>query len=220
MMGRVGGPDFGRRRAALVDHLRREGIRDERVLAAVGAVPRERFVPPELEEDAYDDRALPIASGQTISQPFVVARMTELLATRPEQRVLEIGTGSGYQTAILARLVAEVVSIERHAELADAARERLAELGMRNATIVVGDGTGGHPERAPYDAILVTAATPRVPEPLAKQCALGGRIVAPVGGRDLQQLTVYVREDGLAPREIETVKFVPLIGKHGFREDG
>ncbi len=212
--------DFERRRAALVDHLRREGIRDERVLAAIGAVPRERFVPPDLAEEAYDDRALPIASGQTISQPFVVARMSELLAARPEQRVLEIGTGSGYQTAILARLVREVVSIERHGELADAARRRLDEVGVRNATVVVGDGTTGYAERAPYDAILVTAATPRVPAPLVEQCAMGGRIVAPVGTRDLQDLTVFVREDGLAPRPVEAVKFVPLIGKHGFHEDG
>ncbi len=212
--------DFSRRRAALVDHLRREGIRDERVLAAIGAVPRERFVPQDLAEEAYDDRALPIGSGQTISQPFVVARMTELLVTRPEHRVLEIGTGSGYQTAILSRLVAQVVSIERHGELADAARGRLEEIGAREVTVIVGDGTAGYPACAPYDGILVTAATPRVPPPLAEQCALGGRIVAPVGGRDLQQLTVFVREDGLAPHPIEAVKFVPLIGKHGFHENG
>lgn len=214
------GPDHSRRRAALVEHLRREGIRDERVLAAIGSVPRERFVPSELAEEAYDDRALPIDWGQTISQPFVVARMTELLATRPEHRVLEIGTGSGYQTAILARLVAEVISIERHAELADAARRRLEELGFTNVRIVAGDGTGGHAEGAPYDRILVTAATPSLPKPLVEQCATGGRIVAPVGGRDLQQLIVYVRQDGLQPHAVEAVKFVPLIGKHGFREDG
>ena len=217
-MGRV--PDLSRRRAALVEHLRREGIRDERVLAAIGAAPRERFVPPELVAESYDDRALPIASGQTISQPFVVARMTELLATRPEHRVLEIGTGSGYQTAILARLVAEVVSIERHPELAEDARRRLEDLGIRNALVVVGDGTEGFADRAPYDGILVTAATPRLPAPLVEQCARGGRIVAPIGGRDLQQLTVFVREDGLAPRPIETVKFVPLIGHYGFHENG
>lgn len=214
------GPDYSRRRAALVEHLRREGIRDERVLAAIGSVPRERFVPPELAEEAYDDRALPIDWGQTISQPFVVARMTELLATRPEHRVLEIGTGSGYQTAILGRLVLEVISIERHAELADAARRRLEELGFTNVRIVAGDGTGGYVEGAPYDRILVTAATPSLPEPLVEQCATGGRIVAPVGGRDLQQLIVYVRQDGLQPHAVEAVKFVPLIGKHGFREDG
>jgi protein-L-isoaspartate(D-aspartate) O-methyltransferase len=214
------GPDYSRRRAALVEHLRREGIRDERVLAAIGSVPRERFVPPELAEEAYDDRALPIDWGQTISQPFVVARMTELLATGPEHRVLEIGTGSGYQTAILARLVAEVISIERHAELADAARRRLEELGVTNVRIVAGDGTGGYAEGAPYERILVTAATPSLPNPLVEQCARGGRIVAPVGGRDLQQLIVYVRQDGLEPHAVEAVKFVPLIGKHGFREDG
>ncbi len=217
MIGRV--PDFARRRAALVEHLRGEGIREERVLAAIGAVPRERFVPPDLVEEAYDDRALPIGAGQTISQPFVVARMTELLAPRPEDRDLEIGTGSGYQTAVLAYLVREVVSIERHAELAEAASVRLAEIGVRNVTVILGDGSAGYPERAPYDGILITAATPAVPKPLADQCAPGGRIVAPVGARELQELTVFVREDGLAPRAVESVKFVPLIGKHGFREE-
>jgi protein-L-isoaspartate(D-aspartate) O-methyltransferase len=212
--------DFARRRAALVDHLRREGIRDQRVLAAIGSVPRELFVPEELADEAYDDRALPIAAGQTISQPFVVARMTELLDPRAEHRALEIGTGSGYQTAILARLVSEVVSIERHAELADEARARLDALGLRNVTVVTGDGTAGHAERAPYDRILVTAATPRVPAPLARQCAPGGRIVAPVGSREVQELMVFVREDGLEPRRVESVKFVPLIGEHGFKQDG
>lgn len=212
--------DPARRRAALVEHLRREGIRDERVLEAIGGVPRELFVPEELVDDAYDDRALPIAYGQTISQPFVVARMTELLDPRDGDRALEIGTGSGYQTAILARLVSEVVTIERHAKLADEARRRLESLGIRNVVVVIGDGTAGYAERAPYDRILVTAATPRVPAPLAQQCAPGGRIVAPVGSRDLQELTVFVREDGLAPRRVESVKFVPLIGEHGFKQDG
>lgn len=190
------------------------------MLDTIGSVPRERFVPAEYAEEAYADRALPIASGQTISQPFVVARMTELLRVEPEHRVLEIGTGSGYQTAVLARLVREVVSIERYPDLADAAERVLAELGVRNVRLVVGDGTAGFPDAAPYDRILVTAAAPRVPEPLVQQCAVGGRIVVPIGDRELQALTVVVRRNGVESHEIEAVKFVPLIGKYGFPHDG
>ena len=211
---------FESERAALVDQLRRAGIRDDRVLEAIARVPRERFVARGLAPDAYADRALPIGSGQTISQPFVVALMTELLEPLPEDRVLEIGTGSGYQTAVIAGLVAEVVSIERHADLAESATRLLEELGIQNVRVVVGDGTEGFAEAAPYDGILVTAATPRVPDPLVQQCAIGGRIVAPVGGLDLQELTVFVRrEDGLERHAVEPVKFVPLIGAHGFREE-
>lgn len=215
----MGGPDLARRRELLVAHLRREGIADERVLAAIGATPRERFVPPDLVDEAYEDRALPIPSGQTISQPFVVARMSELLEPSPADRVLEIGTGSGYQTAILARLVREVVSVEWHADLAEAARGRLASLGIANVRVVVGDGTNGFAAAAPYDRVLITAAAPGVPRPVVEQCVPGARIVAPVGDRDLQELTVYVLEDGLRARRAEPVKFVPLLGEHGFRED-
>lgn len=213
------GADFGKRRAELVAHLRRQGIGDERVLEAIGRVPRERFVPREYVDEAYEDRALPIASGQTISQPFVVARMTELLRAEPTHRVLEIGTGSGYQTAVLAQLVREVVSIERYPELAEGAGRLLGELAVHNVRIVVGDGTAGHPEGAPYDRVLVTAAAPRVPEPLLEQCAPGGRIVVPLGDRELQVLTVVVRRDGVETHEIEAVKFVPLVGKYGFPHD-
>ena len=212
--------EFARQREALVAHLRREGIRNDRVLDAMARIPRQRFVPIELADEAYADRALPIAWGQTISQPFVVARMTELLDPRPQDRALEIGTGSGYQTAVLAALVAEVVSVERHAELSDAARDRLAELGIANAILVVGDGSAGYAERAPYARILVTAATPELPQPLVAQCAPGGRIVAPVGDREVQQLTVYDRRDGLTRIRVEPVKFVPLLGEHAFKENG
>lgn len=190
------------------------------MLDAIERVPRERFVAPGLTIDAYADRPLPIGSGQTISQPFLVARMTELLEPQWDHRVLEIGTGSGYQTAILAELVREVVSIERRAELAQGAEERLRGLGIKNVRVVVGDGTAGYPERAPYDGILVTAATPQVPEPLKEQCALGGRIVAPVGERDVQDLMVIVRlVDDFRLHVVERVRFVPLIGEHGFREE-
>ena len=218
-MRAVGEARFESDRAALVEQLRRAGVRDDRVLDAMARVPRERFVPPELMPDAYADRALPIGSGQTISQPFIVARMTELLEPRPEHRVLEIGTGSGYQTAVLASLVSEVVSIERHARLAESASRLLGELGIANVRVVVGDGTEGFAERAPYDSVLVTAATPHVPAPLVAQCKLGGRIVAPVGGLDLQELTVFIRGPaGLERYAVEAVKFVPLIGEHGFRD--
>lgn len=218
-MRAVGESRFESARAVLVEQLRRAGIRDDRVLEAIARVPRERFVPPDLAPDAYADRALPIGSGQTISQPFVVARMTELLEPRPEDRVLEIGTGSGYQTAVLAALVREVVSIERHARLAESASRVLGELGIATVRVVIGDGTAGFAEGAPYDGVLVTAATPRLPEPLVAQCRMGGRIVAPVGGLDLQELTVFVRRpDRLERYAVEPVKFVPLIGEHGFRE--
>ncbi len=211
---------YAKERSDLVARLRRSGIRDERVLDAIERVPRERFVAPDLAIDAYADRTLPIGSGQTISQPFIVARMTELLEPQPHDRVLEIGTGSGYQTAILAELVREVVSIERHAQLAQQAEERLRELGIENVRVVVGDGTAGYPELAPYDGILVAAATPQVPEPLKEQCALGGRIVAPVGDREVQELVVIVRLlDDFRLHVVERVRFVPLIGEHGFREE-
>ena len=215
----MGEPELSYRRVALVEHLRREGISDERVLDAIGSIPREIFVPREFADEAYADRALPIASGQTISQPFVVARMTELLDTDPEHRVLEIGTGSGYQTAVIARLVREVVSIERHRELSETARARLEAIGITNVVLVVGDGTAGYPGLAPYDRVLVTAATPRVPAPLVEQCAPGGRIVAPVGDREMQLLTIYERRDGVVETRVEPVKFVPLVGEHGFGEE-
>ncbi|HYA06819.1 MAG TPA: protein-L-isoaspartate(D-aspartate) O-methyltransferase, partial [Xanthobacteraceae bacterium] len=161
--------------------LRRRGISDQAVLRAMDEVPREYFVAPGFAEAAYADHALPIACGQTISQPFVVAYMTEQLDVEPQHRVLEIGTGSGYQAAILARLAREVVSIERYRTLADAARDRLKTLGYSNVTVRAGDGIAGAPDLAPFDRIMVTAAAEKVPEALAAQLAEGGKMVLPVG---------------------------------------
>ncbi|HID72737.1 TPA: protein-L-isoaspartate(D-aspartate) O-methyltransferase, partial [Candidatus Micrarchaeota archaeon] len=171
----------GRRR--MVEELRRFGIRDERVLAAMEAIPRHLFVPEHMRQLAYEDTPLPIGHGQTISQPYIVALMTEALSLKGTERVLEIGTGSGYQTAILCELAREVFSVERIPELAMGAGERLGALGYRNFHISVGDGTLGWPEEAPFDGIIVTGGIPRVPDPLWDQLAEGGRLVAPIGGR-------------------------------------
>ena len=208
-------------RAAMVTHqLRRRGIRDERVLAAMAAVPRERFVPAGAHRQAYDDAALPIEAGQSISQPYMVARMTELLAVREGDRILEIGTGSGYQAAILASLGATVVSFERHRELADGALERLAALGLAGRVAIrVGDGSQGDPTSAPFDGIVVTAAAPRVPQPLRDQLADGGRLVIPVGPRDRQVLVLVVREGATwTERRDDPCVFVPLVGAGGWPE--
>jgi len=204
-----------RQRAEMVRQLERFGIRDRRVLEAMARVPREEFVGPADRDVAYGDHALAIAEGQTISQPYVVARMTELLATHPEHRVLEVGTGSGYQAAVLAELVRDVISIERHASLADAARDRLERRGYTNVRVIHADASLGYPPEAPYDRILVTAATPRIDPALAQQLTADGRIVAPVGDLDLQELVVRDargREEHHGP-----VKFVPLRGQAGFR---
>jgi protein-L-isoaspartate(D-aspartate) O-methyltransferase len=204
-----------RQRADMVRQLERFGIRDRRVLEAMARVPREEFVVWADRDVAYGDHALAIDEGQTISQPYVVARMTELLATRPEHRVLEVGTGSGYQAAVLAELVREVISIERHASLADTARERIGRLGYTNVRVIHGDASLGHPPDAPYDRILITAATPRIEPALAEQLTPDGRIVAPIGDLDLQELVV---QDARGHRERHgPVKFVPLRGQGGFR---
>jgi len=199
----------------MVRDLRRMGIRDERVLAAMERVPRHRFVRPEDVDVAYGDHALPLGEGQTISQPFVVARMTELLEVGPEHHVLEVGTGSGYQAAVLAELAREVVSVERHASLAERARELLTELGYDNVRVVAADASVGYPSEAPYDRILVTAASPGISPELIEQCAPDGRIVAPVGDEELQHLVVR-HPDGRETRH-GPVKFVPLRGRAGFR---
>jgi len=201
--------------------LRGRGIRDEAVLAVMASLPRDLFVPPDLRSQAYSDDALPIASGQSISQPYMVARMTELLEPRPGTRVLEVGTGSGYQAAVLAALGCSVISVERHAALADAARARLDNLGLAGAvTVVVGDGSVGWPEKAPFDGIVVTAAAPAVPKTLQAQLADGGRLVIPVGPRRRQELILIVRHgDALERRECGACVFVPLVGKSGFSED-
>ncbi|RMD84578.1 MAG: protein-L-isoaspartate(D-aspartate) O-methyltransferase [Candidatus Dadabacteria bacterium] len=203
-------------RRALVTKLAREGISDRRVLDAIDAVPRELFVPRELVEEAYLDTALPIGEGQTISQPFVVAYMTELLDVQPHHRVLEVGTGSGYQTAILAELAREVFSIEIIDSLAEQAKRRLAQLGYTNVHVRTGDASAGWPEQAPFDRIMVTAAAPRIPEQLLEQLAAPGRMVVPVdewGG--LHQSLVLVRKapDGKTRTERSLpVAFVPMRG--------
>ena len=208
-------------RAEMVERqLRRRGIADERVLSAIGRVPRELFVPEGLRSHAYDDGALPIGHGQTISQPFVVATICALLGLDGHERVLDVGTGSGYQAAVLAELAAEVVTIERVPELAAEARERLLEAGLPNVEIRVGDGSLGVPERAPFDAIAVAAAAPSVPRALYEQLLDGGRLVLPRGSRRGQDLVLVVRTpDGPAERASISCRFVPLVGDEGFGDD-
>jgi protein-L-isoaspartate(D-aspartate) O-methyltransferase len=203
--------------ADLARLLARRGIGDERVLKAIAAVPRELFVPDELRRQAYADRALPIGSGQTISQPYMVATIAEALELEGDERVLDVGTGSGYQAAVLAELAAEVVSIERVPELAEEARETLARAGYANVEIRVGDGTLGVPERGPYEGIAVAAAAPAVPEALYEQLAPGGRLVVPVGTRSDQWLEIVTRgEHGPDRRRTVPCRFVPLLGSEGF----
>lgn len=193
------------------------GVTDSRVLAAMREVPRHLFVPEAVARDAYDDRPLPIGEGQTISQPYMVAAMSAALAPTPTDRVLEVGTGSGYQAAILARLARSVVTIERHPSLAARAETALSALGILNVRVVLGDGSKGYPADAPYDRILVTAAAPAVPEPLKSQLADGGRLVMPVGPETLQRLKLIDRQgDHYTELEGEGCVFVPLIGKHGW----
>lgn len=200
-------------REELLEELVRMGIRDPEVLRAMAEVPRERFVPPELKHLAWENRPLPIGAGQTISQPYIVARMTELLRVYPGAKVLEVGTGSGYQAAVLAHLGAEVYSIERIPELAERAARTLEELGYQ-VRVRVGDGTEGWPEEAPFDRIIITAAAKRVPEPLLEQLADGGVLVAPLGDFWLQYLTVIEKRGGKLRREVgEPCAFVPLVGK-------
>src|SRR2546427_4041447 len=206
--------EYERERAQMVLDLMRMGIRDERVVAAMARVPRERFVRGEDQDVAYGDHALGIAEGQTISQPFVVARMTELLEIGPDHHVLEVGTGSGYQAAVLADLARDVVSVERHVALAERARELLAELGYENVRVIAADASAGYPAGAPYDRILVTAASPGISPELVRQLAPGGRIVAPVGDEEMQHLVVR-HPDGRETRH-GAVKFVPLRGRAGF----
>jgi protein-L-isoaspartate(D-aspartate) O-methyltransferase len=187
----------------------------------MAAVPREVFVPPDLRQHAYRDDALPIASGQTISQPYMVARMTELLEPRPGMGVLEVGTGSGYQAAVLARIGCLVLSVERHVPLADAARIRLEQLGLAGSvSIVVGDGSVGRPGEAPFEGIVVTAAAPAVPNALAAQLSEGGRLVIPIGPRRRQELVLVIRRgDGFERRDCGPCVFVPLVGESGFAEE-
>jgi protein-L-isoaspartate(D-aspartate) O-methyltransferase len=197
--------------AGLVEELR-PAIADERVLDAIAAVPRERFVPAQLRPRAYENCALPIGRGQTISQPFVVARMVELLALRPEDRVLDVGTGSGYHAAVLAQLAAHVWTIERHPALSEWAAGNLRYAGVANVTVLVGDGSRGLSDEAPFDAINVGAAAwPEVPPALERQLAVGGRLVAPVGASGQQLVLVERGEDSVRRTALEPVRFVPLI---------
>jgi protein-L-isoaspartate(D-aspartate) O-methyltransferase len=200
------------------DHIAARGVADERVLQAMREVPRHEFVPAHLRTQAYGDHALPVAGGQTISQPYVVARMTELLAVGPEHSVLEIGTGTGYQTAVLARLARVVYSLERVPELAREAIARMRALGCDNVKIQVFDGTVGWSEVAPFDRIMVTAGAPAPPQPLLDQLAPGGRMVIPEGDRQAQRLMVYEKDAAGRVRASahEPVAFVPLVGRHGW----
>ena len=215
--------DYDRSRQHMVDvQIAKRGVRDENVLSAMRHVPREHFVGEAIREFAYEDAALPIEAGQTISQPFIVATMIEAAEVQPGHRVLEVGAGSGYAAAVLSRIVRRVFAIERHEELAALARERMAALGYENVDVLVGDGTGGLPDKAPFDAILVAAGGPEVPPALKDQLKVGGHLVIPVGDAETQQLRKITR---VAPEQFEeeklgSVTFVPLIGEQGWPEDG
>lgn len=207
----------GARHKMLESQIRARNVRDPRVLEAIRRVPRHLFVEEALRDRAYLDKALPIGEKQTISQPYMVAAMSEALELRGRERVLEIGTGSGYQTAVLAELAESVFSIERIAAFVPVARRRLESLGYYNVLIKVGDGTIGWSEHAPYDAILVTAAAPHVPRPLLEQLQVGGRLVAPIGGEETQSLLRIRRdEDGFHEEDLGECRFVKLIGRHGW----
>ena len=210
--------DLAAHRARMVERqLRQRGIWDERVLAAMNAVPREAFVPPSMRHRAYADSALPIGEGQTISQPWIVAAICQALELRGPERVLEIGTGSGYSACVLALLATEVVSVERHESLAAAARDVLAALGVETVEVMVGDGSRGVPERAPFNAIAVHATAPAAPPTLIDQLAEGGRLVVPIAGEEADMLTVLRRRGDQVEREtIGPCRFVPLIGEEGF----
>jgi protein-L-isoaspartate(D-aspartate) O-methyltransferase len=211
--------DFAALRARMVEkQLRRRGIADERVLAAMDQVPREAFVPPRLRHRAYADSALPIAEGQTISQPWIVAAICQALELSGAERVLEVGTGSGYSACVLSLLAAEVVSVERHRSLALLARETLASLAVTNVELTIGDGSAGLPERAPFEAIAVHAVAPAAPPALISQLAEGGRLVVPIAGDGETDLLTLLRRRG-AEVEVVTIgpcRFVPLVGEEGY----
>lgn len=207
-------------RSRMVEHqIRSRGITNPRVLEAMRNIPRHFFIPAPYDKSAYEDAPLPIGNGQTISQPYIVALMTELLDPYPEDRVLEIGAGSGYQAAILSMLVQHVTTIERIPAVAELARKNLEKLGLKDIDIIVGDGTRGYPEHAPFDGIIITAATPEIPQPLIDQLTVGGILVAPVGGREIQELITLSRnESGIVRSSHGGVRFVPLIGEYGWEE--
>lgn len=210
-------PDFRGPRRRLVEMLHDQGIKDLAVLNAIDQTPRHLFVPTGVRHRAYEDSALPIGSGQTISQPSIHARYLELLKLTGNEKLLEIGTGSGYQTALLSRLAAQVFSIERIPELLDKARETIKKIGARNISFLLGDGTLGWRQYAPYDAILVGAAAPEVPSTYREQVTEGGRILIPLGDKEEQILYMFTRRgDELEETEIAPVRFVPLVGKHSW----
>jgi protein-L-isoaspartate(D-aspartate) O-methyltransferase len=212
--------NFDKERSRMVEEqIAYRGVKDPRVLAVMGKVPRHEFMPEALRTQAYGDHAMPIGDGQTISQPYIVALMTELLELGGDERVLEIGTGSGYQAAVLAELCQKVFTVERVKALADKARATLDRLGYRNVAMKVFDGTYGWREMAPFDAIIVTAAAPEVPETLVEQLKDGGRLVIPVGDRYSQELVKIVKTgSGITRRTDISCVFVPLIGNHGWKE--
>jgi protein-L-isoaspartate(D-aspartate) O-methyltransferase len=208
---------LAQRRSMVESQLRARGIRDERVLAAMFRVPRHEFVSAEYRDQVYEDHPIPIGEGQTLSQPYIVAVMLEALALDPSDTVLEIGTGSGYQTALLAELAKQVYSVERHASLAHDARATLARLGYSNVEVALGDGSHGLAERAPFDAIVVSAAAPQIPPPLFEQMREGGRMVIPVGPAHAQELQLVRKQAGkLIVANLEGCRFVPLIGSEGY----
>lgn len=217
MAGAIEAQEYRGARRRLVSILQDEGIRDLAVLHAIDEVPRHLFVPTGVRHRAYEDSALPIGSGQTISQPSIHARYLELLGLTGNERVLEIGTGSGYQTALLSKLASQVFSIERIGPLLDRAREVLPQVGASNVSFMLGDGTLGWPQYAPYDAILVGAAAPEIPPAYIEQLAEGGRLLIPLGGREEQTLHLFTRTgDTLEKEDIAPVRFVPLVGKYGW----
>ncbi len=209
-----------KRKKMVREQLIREGIKDRRVLEVMERIPRHLFMPKNIQTDAYKNKATWIGEGQTISQPFVVAYMTELLALKGSEKVLEIGTGSGYQTAILAELSKEVFSVERHKSLAEHADKILRDMGYKNIYVHVGDGSIGIPEESPFDAILITAATPKFPDTLWEQLAEGGRLVAPIGSEKQQHIILYERDGSQMKETIKIpVVFVPMIGEFGWDEE-
>lgn len=220
--GLAAADSFGGYRAQLVAELQAKGIRDLAVLRAISQIPRHLFVPASVRHRAYEDSALPIGAGQTISQPWVQARSLELARLTGRERVLEVGTGSGYQTALLTLLADQVFSVERIPALAASARTVLEEAGIKHVTVLTGDGTLGWRPYAPYDVIIVAAASPEIPRPLVEQLAPGGRLILPLGDRSTQTLTLVTRnheDDGIRVQEVSDVRFVPLIGQFGFAAD-
>ena len=217
MVDRAVEPEFRGARLRLVEDIRAKGIRDLAVLRAFERVPRHQFVPSGIRHRAYEDTPLPIGNGQTISQPYIHAHYLELLNLKGTEKVLEIGTGTGYQTALLAQLVPQVFSIERIAALSSQAKANLEKLAIHNVSLCVGDGTLGWSDYAPFDAILVSARSPSVPQPLLDQLAEGGRLLIPEGDLETQHLMIYTRRAGrVERREVAPVRFVPLIGSHGW----